>query len=98
TTEKPIAEKPAADLRKSKSAKEDRARPKGATGYLSLRSRGAWAEVFLNGKKLGTTPLARVEVPAGVITLQLKSPNGVNETMTVDVPVGEHIQKTIEIR
>ncbi|HSI04137.1 MAG TPA: PEGA domain-containing protein, partial [Myxococcota bacterium] len=84
--------------RKSKSAKEDRARPKGATGYLSLRSRGAWAEVFLNGKKLGTTPLARVEVPAGVITLQLKSPNGVNETMTVDVPVGEHIQKTIEIR
>ena len=98
TTEPPIADKPSTELRKAKSAKEDKLRPRGATGFLSLRSRGAWAEVFLNGKKLGTTPLARVEVPAGVITLQLKSPNGVNETMTVDVPVGEHIQKTIEIR
>ncbi len=96
--QKPPAEQPHSDGRKSKSAKEDRGRQRGATGYLSLRSRGAWAEVFLNGKKLGTTPLARVEVPAGVITLQLRSSAGVNETMTVDVPVGEHIQKTIEIR
>ncbi len=96
-TDRPMTDKPMTEIRKSKSAKEDRSR-KGQTGYLSLRSRGAWAEVFLAGKKLGTTPLTRVEVPAGVITLQLKSPAGVNETMTVDVPVGEHIQKTIELR
>lgn len=96
-TARPTADKPTSDGRaKSRSAKADAL--KGKTGFLSLRLRAAWAEVSLNGKKLGITPLARVEVPAGVITLQLKSPEGVNQTVTVDVPVGEHVQKTIELR
>jgi hypothetical protein len=52
----------------------------------------------MNGKSLGNTPLRRVEVPAGIVTLELRGAGGGHETLTLDVPAGDHVQRTVEIR
>jgi len=41
------------------------------TGSLSIATPGAWAEVYLGARKLGTTPI-RLSLPAGVHTLRLR--------------------------
>jgi serine/threonine-protein kinase len=46
-----------------------------AHGRLTLTSRPP-AEVFLRGESLGRTPLRDVEVPAGVLPLELETPDG----------------------
>lgn len=46
-----------------------------ASGRLTLTSEPP-AQVFLNGEALGETPLRDVEVPAGVLTLELETRDG----------------------
>lgn len=41
------------------------------TGAVSIATPGAWAEVYLGARKLGTTPI-RLSLPAGVHTLRLR--------------------------
>jgi serine/threonine-protein kinase len=83
-------------IRSIKSAKADKLARKQATGYLSLRTRGPWVEVYLNKKKLGETPLTHIEVPAGLITLQLRGQNGLSRSATVDIPIGGTVEQTVD--
>jgi serine/threonine-protein kinase len=73
-----------------------RARPSGAaparseppTGLLSIDSE-PWATVYLGHRKLGTTPLLRVRVPAGrqLLTLDLED-SGRRRTIPVQIETG----------
>lgn len=72
-------------------------RMKSRPGRLFLRSGGLWFDVFLGGKKLGTTPLAGVSIPSGKHTLILKNGvAGVERRIVVDVVPGETLRRTIE--
>ncbi len=67
------------------------------TGTLSLRSTGPWVDVYLRGKKLGTTPLDRVEVPAGSLELRLVNEGaGIAKVVTVNVAPGVEVRQTVQ--
>jgi hypothetical protein len=67
-----------------------------ATGRLSLRSTGAWVDVFLRGRKLGTTPLTSIEVPAGKLRLRLVNPGaGIDEQLEVRVRPDAELRRTV---
>lgn len=61
------------------------------TGKVTIRV-NPWAEVYFSGKKLGTTPLPPVEVPAGTATFVLKNNQlGVSRKVSVKVPAGGNV-------
>ena len=65
-------------------------------GRLFLRSGGLWFHVYLEGEKLGTTPLAGVSIPAGRHTLKLKNDvAGIERKLVVDVKPGTTIRRTV---
>jgi hypothetical protein len=67
------------------------------TGQLSLRSRSAWVEVYLDGRLLGTTPLNRLTVPSGALNLRLvNAAAGIDKTIGIVVAPGEHVRQTVE--
>ena len=67
------------------------------SGFLSLRSRDVWLEVFLGGRSLGVTPLARIPVPVGKIRLTLKNPAaGINKEIWVRITKDAELKKTVK--
>jgi hypothetical protein len=56
-------------------------------GTLNINA-APWAEVFLDGRPLGETPLAHVSASAGRHEVILKHPQLGERTVTVDVPSG----------
>lgn len=69
---------------------------KSQPGRLFLRSGGLWFHVYLEGKKIGTTPLAGVSVPAGRHSLTLKNEvAGVEREISVQVDPGATVRRTI---
>lgn len=67
----------------------------GEKGFLSLRSAGPWVEVYFGQRRLGATPLSRVEIPAGTHKLQLLNRDAsVETTLTVTIVAGEESRKT----
>lgn len=64
-------------------------------GFLSLRSSGAWVDVYLGRRKLGTTPLVHAEVPSGRVRLRLvNSLAGIERTLEVDVAPDKEVRQT----
>lgn len=58
------------------------------TGMVTVRVH-PWAQVSLGGRRLGTTPLPPVEVPAGLATFTLENGQlGVTRKVSVKVPAG----------
>lgn len=54
------------------------------TGYVSINAR-PWADVYYRGRKIGTTPIMRFEVPVGRQTFVLKNKTTSREvTLTVE--------------
>ena len=50
-----------------------------------------WAEVKLNGKSLGTTPLPEQEIYEGKHTLELTNPDtGKSRRLVIELAAGEH--------
>lgn len=72
-------------------------RPRTPTGRLSLRSRGAWVDVYLGKRKLGSTPLDEVAVPAGTLRLRLTNVEaGIDDEIEIEVRPGALVRHTIE--
>ncbi len=63
--------------------------PPAADGALTVNS-DPWSVVFLDGRKLGMTPLYRVRVPAGSHRLKLVPAEGNPLVRQVEVAPGEH--------
>jgi serine/threonine-protein kinase len=67
-------------------AREERPRARPSTGLLTVRTI-PYSDVYMNGRKLGTTPFADVELPAGTHTLVFKNPDkGVKKRTVVIRP------------
>jgi hypothetical protein len=53
-------------------------------------------DVYLGDRKLGTTPLAGVAVPAGKLRLRLVNKSaGIDRAFVVDVKRGETVRRTV---
>jgi hypothetical protein len=68
-------------LRSAEAGDEEEA----AFGYLNLTTR-PWSEVYCESRKLGTTPLVKVRLPAGPCHLKLV-PEGQQSPRTITVPI-----------
>jgi hypothetical protein len=73
-----------------------RPKPK-TTGDLSIASTPSGAEVLLDGRSRGKTPLDLKDVPAGAHTVVLQA-NGGRVSQTVNVRVGSRVAVTIKIQ
>ena len=59
-------------------------------GKLNVNVRGGWANVFIDGKSVDTTPLVGHALPAGRHTIRVVNEGtGVDETKTVTISPGE---------
>jgi serine/threonine-protein kinase len=58
------------------------------TGKLSVRTT-PWSDVYLGTKKLGQTPFADLELPAGTHTLTFKNPSRPTSTKTIKITAGK---------
>jgi serine/threonine protein kinase len=69
--------------------------PSVALGYLSLDS-SPWAEVFLAGELLGSTPLQRVPLPPGKHVLALKNPElHTSASYVVEIKPGQTVSRFV---
>jgi serine/threonine-protein kinase len=77
---------------------EAKPRPKAvAKGKLTIDS-VPWSEVFLNGKKLGDTPLVDYPMPAGVHVLKLVNDDkGVKSSIEVEILAGKTTVKKLKL-
>ncbi len=67
------------------------------TGLLKLDT-DPWSDVYLGKRKLGTTPITGVRLPAGVHRLTLKNPElGIAKTIAVTVEAGRTVTVFREI-
>ena len=72
-------------------------RPATDTATLTLET-VPWTTVYLDGKKLGETPLVRLSVPAGELELLLvNETQGVRETYFLDVKAGGSYRKKLKL-
>ncbi|MHB8418750.1 MAG: protein kinase domain-containing protein [Myxococcales bacterium] len=70
-------------------------RPRQGPGYLTIRS-SPWCDVYLDGSKIGVTPISHYEVPAGKHGLLLKNDvEGASRKLTVDVAVGKEAKEAV---
>ncbi len=87
-----------------------RARPRRFTGANPAQRRASagkgslsittipWTQVYLGGKLLGITPLAKVELPAGTHMLLLKNPDGIRRQVKVTVRAGQVARVKLDLR
>jgi len=60
-------------------------------GKLSVNVSGGWADVFVDGKKVGTTPLIGYQLPAGTYMVRAKNDaSGLDASKSVTVKPGEN--------
>jgi len=68
-------------------------------GKLSVFTRGTWADVFIDGKKVGTTPLRSFELPAGHHTLELRNDEaGARKSVSVNIRPNEAAEIREELK
>ncbi len=97
--EREAREAQAAKEREAQKAKErERERAVVGTGKITLAT-SPWVEVFLNGKKLGNTPLVNVTVPAGELTLRLTNADeGIDQSYFLVVETGKTTKKRLGLK
>ena len=80
------------------SADEAAPAPRAAPGFLFLDTT-PWTEVSLGGRRLGNTPLMRVELPPGQHTLLLRNPEqGIEQRYMVEIASGETTRRRVGLR
>lgn len=65
-------------------------------GFFSINSE-PWAEVYIEGKKIGDTPIVKYELPAGLYNVMLKNPEiGFENIVNISVNPEENSVKNIK--
>ena len=82
------AEPPAADARTGSTSPPLRRPPRRDIGFVNIYV-GPWADVFVDGKRVGTTPLRALALPAGRHLLRLTNPAAKPREMVVQVTAGQ---------
>ena len=67
----------------------------GGYGFVSINAK-PWADVYLRGKKLGTTPIRNVKVPAGRQTFKLKQLSN-TKTVSLTIKKGKTAKKVVDM-
>lgn len=71
------------------------ARAVSETGFVSINAR-PWADVYYRGRKIGTTPVSRFEVPVGRQTFVLRNRTTTRE-VTLTVEKGQTATRVVEM-
>ncbi len=81
---------------KSRSRRTVRREPAAAApaepGRMTIDAK-PWATIYIDGKKVGTTPLVGIEVPAGQHTIKAVTHDGQSKTTRVDVAPGGELRR-----
>ena len=49
-----------------------------------------WANIYINGKLIGSTPISKHKLPSGSYKIQFKNPkSGIDKTIPVELKPGE---------
>lgn len=86
--------KPKNSSAQSKSKKSDRSSSKlavesGDPAFLTINSM-PWANIYINGKLIGSTPISKHKLPAGSYKIQFKNPKAkIDKTIPVELKSGE---------
>ena len=88
---KPMKNAPAqSKSKKSESSSSKHAAENGDLSYLTINSM-PWANIYINGKLIGATPISKHELPYGNYKIQFKNPKaGIDKTFPVELKPGEH--------
>ena len=88
---KPMKNAPAqSKSKKSDSSSSKHAAENGDLSYLTINSM-PWANIYINGKLIGATPISKHELPYGNYKIQFKNPKaGIDKTFPVELKPGEH--------
>jgi hypothetical protein len=65
-------------------------------GYLQIVVR-PWADIFIDGRPVGQTPISKLKVPAGRHTVLLRHPEMAEKTMTVVIASRETTVMSVEM-
>lgn len=68
------------------------------TGALVVRTHPAGAEVFVRGKRLGTTPLPSTELDSGSVLVELRATGFETVTRTIELQPGKAIELDLDLR
>jgi serine/threonine-protein kinase len=63
-------------------------------GKLSIDAR-PWATIYIDGKKIGPTPIVNRDVPAGDHTIRAVAEDGTEKTMRVRVEPGGTVRRKV---
>jgi serine/threonine-protein kinase len=78
--------------------KRDKKRPKSsAPGHITIRTR-PYSNVYINGKKLGTTPFAGRPLKPGTYTLTFKNPDYKTVKKTIKIRPGKSTKLDFPLR
>jgi serine/threonine protein kinase len=80
-----------------KQASPNRADERGSTGTILVQSRPAGAQVFVNDRLIGSTPLAIPELPAGPTAVRIEMDGYQPWVTTVGVKAGERVVVTASL-
>jgi serine/threonine-protein kinase len=65
---------------------------KGPPGFITIDSTPVYATIFVDGKRLGDTPLVRIELPAGRHTVRAVAPSGAAQNLAISIEAGKTAQ------
>jgi hypothetical protein len=72
--------------------------PRAYNGLLALQADVTGATVFVDGQRVGETPLAPLTLPVGTHALRVTHPTYRDFVRFVDVPFGERVEQPVELR
>lgn len=74
----------------SKSSADKSTANSSETAYITIQS-NPWANVYLDGKLIGSTPISKFALPAGSHKIQFKNPKSkIDKTFPVELKPGDH--------
>ncbi len=69
--------------------KKDPPKTSGPPGFITIDSAPMYSVIFIDGKRLGETPLVRIPLAPGKHTVRAVSPAGASRTMTIVIEPGK---------
>jgi hypothetical protein len=89
TTTRPDTQPPPLPPKDPKDPKKDPLKTAGPPGFITIDSSPMYSVIFIDGKRLGETPLVRIPLAPGTHAVRAVSPSGTSRTMTIVIEPGK---------